>query len=55
MGEGTNAPIEGNVFDSSPGATFAVDSSDLCTHTSAMGRTCEANSLVNTGELSAAD
>ncbi|RHZ72416.1 hypothetical protein CDV55_108872 [Aspergillus turcosus] len=62
--EGTNAPIKGNVFDSvdspfledsSPGATFPVDSSDLSAYTSAMGRTCVANSLVNSGELPVAN
>jgi hypothetical protein len=63
VGKGTNALLEGNVFDgvntplegSSGGATFAVESSDQSTCNSAMGRTCVANSLVNSGKLSVAD
>jgi hypothetical protein len=63
VGKGTNALLEGNVFDgvntplegSSAGATFAVESSDQSTCNSAMGRTCVANSLVNSGKLSVAD
>jgi hypothetical protein len=63
MGKGTNALLEGNVFNgvntpsegSSRGATFAVESSDQSTCNSAMGRTCVANSLVNAGKLSVAD
>jgi pectin lyase len=41
--------------DSSPGATFAVNSSTQSTCKSALGRTCSANTLVQSGELSASD
>ncbi|KAJ5390958.1 uncharacterized protein N7496_002026 [Penicillium cataractarum] len=64
IGEGTNALIEGNVFqqvktpflaDSSPGKTFAVTASDKSTCDSALGRTCAANTLTSSGTLSASD
>ncbi|KAJ5591387.1 hypothetical protein N7450_005359 [Penicillium hetheringtonii] len=64
VGEGTNALIEGNVFDqvktpflddSSPGKTFAVDSSDKSSCDSALGRACVANTLTSSGKLSASD
>lgn len=56
--------IEGNVFhqvktpmlsDSSPGATFAVSSSDESTCKSKLGRTCVPNSLVQSGTLTGSD
>ncbi|KAJ5385830.1 hypothetical protein N7509_008371 [Penicillium cosmopolitanum] len=64
VGDGTNALIEGNVFnqvdtpfleDSSPGQTYAVSASDKSSCDSALGRTCVANTLTSSGELSASD
>lgn len=64
VGSGTNALIEGNVFqqvktpflaDSSPGKTFAVTASDKSTCDSVLGRTCAANTLTSSGTLSASD
>lgn len=64
VGKGTNALIEGNVFnqvktpfleDSSPGQTFAVSPNDKSSCDSKLGRTCVANSLVSSGSLSASD
>ncbi|KAJ5167625.1 uncharacterized protein N7482_003219 [Penicillium canariense] len=61
VGEGTNALIEGNVFDQvktpllTPGKTFAVSSSDMSTCNSMLGRSCSANTLTTSGTLSASD
>lgn len=64
VGKGTNALIEGNVFDdvntpflsdSSPGQSFAVSSSTKSTCDSKLGRTCSVNTLISSGSLSADD
>lgn len=64
VGTGTKALIEGNVFyqvetpflpDSSAGQTFAVSSKDNSTCDSKLGRTCAANALISSGNLSASD
>ncbi|CAG8015473.1 unnamed protein product [Penicillium salamii] len=64
VGENVNAFIEGNVFhqvdtpmltDSKPGATFAVTTSTQSTCKSAIGRTCSANTLVQSGKISGSD
>jgi hypothetical protein len=41
--------------DSSPGATFAVSNSTQSSCNSALGRTCSANTLIQSGDLSASD
>lgn len=64
VGKGTNALIEGNVFqqvkipfldDSSAGKTFAVTTSDKSSCDSKLGRTCAVNTLTSSGTLSASD
>jgi pectate lyase len=64
VGEGVNALIEGNVFsdvktpmnpENKPGSTFAVTAKDTSSCTSALGRPCVANELINSGDLSGSD
>ncbi|PYH31427.1 polysaccharide lyase family 1 protein [Aspergillus neoniger CBS 115656] len=64
VGKNTRALIEGNVMvqvdtpllaDSNPGAVFAVNTSDVSTCTSTLGRTCVPNTLISSGTLSGSD